>query len=108
MPKVQVPSRPMWTLALSRAEAAALLDSVIVTAPAFVERSLLREPATWILVFRTAGPVSQVVDLTVQFGLFVGYTGNGEMMFVMLIVPFVAKTEIRNGRREGTIGRLTV
>src|SRR6266568_1346158 len=86
-PKVQVPSKPMWTLALSRAKAVALLDSVIVTVPAFVERSLLKEPATWILVFRVPGPVSQVVALTVQFGLFVGYIGNGEMMFVMLIVP---------------------
>jgi len=81
---------------------------VMVTAPEFVDNSLVREPATWSFVFRTAGPVSQVVALTVQFGLLVGYTGRGEIMFVMLIAPLVAKTEMRNGRRDGTIGKLTV
>src|SRR6266496_5176497 len=61
--KVQEPSRPMWMLGLSRAEAVALLDRVMVTAPELVDRSLVREPATWILLFRMPGPVSVAVAL---------------------------------------------
>src|SRR4051794_30016488 len=46
MPNVHEPSRPMWTLGLSRAEAERLLDKVRVIAPEFVDRILVREPAT--------------------------------------------------------------
>src|SRR5436190_2000176 len=110
--KVQVPSSAMWMLALVSELATppadtGLLEMTSVTAPElkFVIRSLASVPMTSSFWLRRPGTKSQGVVLTMQF---VETYGIWEMRLVMLMVPLVAGTVIRKGRREGMDGRATV